>query len=451
MAWKDTLLDATFRGVRLHVLNTDDQAQRSLVRHEYPYRDGAEVEDLGRRARTIHVQAIVWGKEYETDLRKLLEALDKPGPGELIHPVFGSITACVANVSVTHHEDEPDSARVILDLVESSPDVPFFAGGRSPKAKAAGNADRLAGALDWLKALNLAAVQKWGNKLSATLSQVARGDLLGAARGVFSEAASLAGVTLPVMPDFLSQGQSLMGTAQSLVSSVSALASMPDVFGQFASLSGLSGLLPRFDLGTAGKSTPYAMTPARYSGTPVSGPLTGEAAPRPVVVVPPVAESSTAPAPDMATAAGQGRAMAAATLNLASAMAVASASSDVLTSQIAAPALTPAEVEAVVGVSRQRFQDVIDEHRAIFPTEVAYPIAEQARTAALALQDLGSQVIRLHPPVVAQTAPAPCNLHLMAHWLYGDFTRAGELLRLNPGLRNPNFVAPGQVLNGYAK
>lgn len=451
MAWKDTLLDAKFRGVPLHVLNTDDQAQRALVRHEYPYRDGAEVEDLGRRARTIHLTAFVWGKDYEASLRRLLEALDVSGPGELIHPLFGSITVCVSSVSVTHNEDEPDSARVILDLVESSPDVPFFGSGRSANAKALGNAAKLAGALDWLKKLNLSGVISWGNKISRTLSQVARGDLLGAARGVLGEAASLAGVTLPAMPPFLSQGQALMGTAQSLVSSVSALASMPDVFGQFASLSNLSGLLPRFSLDTPGRNTPYVMTPARYSGTPVAGPLTGEAAPRPVIVVPPVAESSSAPAPDMTTAAGQGRAMAAATLNLASAMAVATASSGVLTSQIAAPALTPAEVEAVVGVSRQRFQDVIDEHRAIFPTEVAYPFAEQARTAALAVQDLGSQVIRLHPPVVAQTAPAPCNLHLLAHWLYGDYARAGELARLNPGLRNPNFVAARQVLHGYSK
>ncbi len=143
--------------------------------------------------------------------------------------------------------------------------------------------------------------------------------------------------------------------------------------------------------------------------------------------------------------------MAAASLNLASAVAVAQAASAALTAQVENPTLTPAEVEAVVGVSRQRLQDSLDEHRAILPTYEAYPITQQLRAAALAVQELGGQVIRLHPPVVELAAPTPCNLHLLAHRLYGDYTRAGELERLNPGLRNPNFVAPGQTLYGYAR
>lgn len=452
MAWKDTLLDATFRGVKLSVLSTDDAAERAQVRHEYPYRDGAEVEDLGRRARTIHVQAIVWGKEYETDLRKLLEALDKPGPGELIHPVFGSINVSLASHHVAHHEDNPDSAQITLDFVEAEPDAPFFANGRTPAAKALTNAGKLQGSLELLRKLNLSAVQKWGGKLATTMSQVARGDLLGAARGVFTDGAKLMNIEVPQMPDFTGMSQGgLMGTAQSLVSSAVQLSTMSNPFGQFAGLADFSNLLPRFSLNPDGQTRSYAMTPARYSGTPVSGAITGQAEPRPLLVVPPASEVRQEAAPDLSTPAGQGHAMAAATLNLASAMAVASAASSALTAEVSAPTLTPAEVEAVVGVSRQRLQDSIDDHRALFPTHEAYPITEELRTAALAMQDMGAQVIRLHPPLVAQTAPALCNLHLMAHWLYGDFSRADELSRLNPGLRNPNFVAPGQVLNGFAK
>jgi len=451
MAWKDTLLDASFRGVKFHVIGAEDAAERAQVRHEYPYRDGAEVEDLGRRARTVRIQALVWGATYETDLRKLLEALDQSGPGELIHPVFGSMNASLVSHNVTHHEDAPDSARVSLDFVEAEPDAPFFAGGASPAAKAQSATAKLTEALDNLESLNISAVQSWAGKITRTLSQVARGDLLGAARGVLGEAAALAGVSLPVIPDFLGQGRSLMHTAQSLVSSVVRLAGAPDIFGAFIALTGVSDLLPRFSLSADGERAPYAMTPAAYFGSPVSGPISGEAAPRPMLVVAPTAESRTDAAPDLSTPAGQGRAMAAATLNLACAMAVAEAAAQTLEAQVQAPSLTPAEVEAVVGVSRQRFQDSINDHRALFPTHTAYPIVENLRAAALAVQDLGAQVIRLHPPVVVQNVPSPCNLHLLAHWLYGDYARSEELARLNPGLKNPNFVAQGQALYGYAK
>ena len=253
MAWKDTLLDASFRGVKLSISSTDDAAERAQVRHEYPYRDGAEVEDLGRRARTIRVQAIVWGKEYETDLRKLLEALGKPGPGELIHPVFGSLSVSLVSHGVTHHEDNPDSAQISLDFVEAEPDAPFFGSGVSPAAKALGNAGKLEGSLDKLRKLNLSAVQKWGGKVSTTMSQVARGDLLGATRGVYTNAASLSGVTVPTMPDFTGMSQGgLMGTAQALVSSAAQVATMSNPFGQFAGLADFSNLLPRFSLNPEG-------------------------------------------------------------------------------------------------------------------------------------------------------------------------------------------------------
>jgi len=65
--------------------------------------------------------------------------------------------------------------------------------------------------------------------------------------------------------------------------------------------------------------------------------------------------------------------------------------------------------------------------------------------------DVVEAAIHLHPPLVTHNAPSLCNLRLFAHWLYGDHTRAAELMRLNPGLRNPNFIAQGQALHGFAR
>ena len=43
------------------------------------------------------------------------------------------------------------------------------------------------------------------------------------------------------------------------------------------------------------------------------------------------------------------------------------------------------------------------------------------------------------------------SLHLLAFEWYGDYSRFGELLRLNPQIRHPNFLSKGEVLNAYAK
>ena len=42
-------------------------------------------------------------------------------------------------------------------------------------------------------------------------------------------------------------------------------------------------------------------------------------------------------------------------------------------------------------------------------------------------------------------------LHLLAFEWYGDYSRFGELLRLNPQIRHPNFIEKGEILNAYAR
>lgn len=112
MAWKDTLLPASFRGVGFEVLRTRDHGERSVVEHEYPYRDGSEIEDMGRKARRISITAVVWGPAYEAALEKLGKALDERGPGELVHPVFGPVRAQVLSWDIPHEAERPNYAEL---------------------------------------------------------------------------------------------------------------------------------------------------------------------------------------------------------------------------------------------------------------------------------------------------------------------------------------------------
>ncbi|MGE4539207.1 MAG: DNA circularization protein [Desulfovibrio sp.] len=451
MAWRDSLLPASFRGVPFDVIAARDDVERALVQHEYPYRDGAEIEDMGRRPRKVTFRAVFWGDDYEEAVTRLIVALDTPGKGELIHPVFGSLTMACPSYRVDHHEDHPDYAEMELVFMEASPDIPFFDKPATATAQAASLAGDQQSALSLATLASWAGYAAWAVTVPARLAAYVRGEVLGAVRSVTNLARDLAGLPRVVASDFLAIPQALASEARSVTAAVTDLADLPAAtFGRFARLAAISDKLPRLPLTAAGSPSAYRLDPALYAGGVVTGPLTGAAIARPSVVVAATGPESPAPEADLASATGQAWAMAAAVCNLERAVAMGNAAGEALAGDAAEPTLTPAEVEAIVGATRQRYQDCMDEHRLVLPTEQAYPVVERLRTAALSVQELGATVIHLHPPLVTHAAPSLCNLRLLAHWLYGDHTRAAELARLNPGLRNPNFVAQGQVLYGFA-
>ncbi|EAO6532338.1 hypothetical protein FC351_26920 [Salmonella enterica] len=55
------------------------------------------------------------------------------------------------------------------------------------------------------------------------------------------------------------------------------------------------------------------------------------------------------------------------------------------------------------------------------------------------------------PPLTWRTVTQDGNLHLLAHTWYQDYTRAAELLRLNPQIRDPNDIRRGDVISAYAR
>ena len=53
MSWKDTLLDASFKGVTFDVIDDTLRGTHALAEHEYPFVQGADIEDTG-------VSAWIW-------------------------------------------------------------------------------------------------------------------------------------------------------------------------------------------------------------------------------------------------------------------------------------------------------------------------------------------------------------------------------------------------------
>ncbi|MFM1421841.1 DNA circularization N-terminal domain-containing protein, partial [Yersinia enterocolitica] len=127
MSWSDSILDASFRGVRFDVVNARDSWSRDIAQHEYPYIDGADVQDMGRKARNIRFSALFWGDDYDSRLQSFIAELDKRGAGELIHPIYGSMPNMqVIECQVGHDAENVDYCTVELVFLESKTGNPFF-------------------------------------------------------------------------------------------------------------------------------------------------------------------------------------------------------------------------------------------------------------------------------------------------------------------------------------
>ncbi|MDR2309289.1 MAG: DNA circularization N-terminal domain-containing protein [Paucimonas sp.] len=116
--WRDQLHPASFRGVPFHVDSDSMPAGRRTQTHEYPQRDKPLVEDLGRVTREIKLAAFVIGEDCYEQRDNLLNALDKPGAGELVHPWYGRLMVTATACNVSHERREGGMVRFDLTFVE---------------------------------------------------------------------------------------------------------------------------------------------------------------------------------------------------------------------------------------------------------------------------------------------------------------------------------------------
>lgn len=115
----DKLRPASFRGVAFYVETSDIGAGRRTQVNEYPQRDEPYVEDLGRATREISITAFVVGDDYVEQAQALLAALEKPGPGKLIHPWFGEMTVSLTQLARVVFDRGLGEARISMPFIES--------------------------------------------------------------------------------------------------------------------------------------------------------------------------------------------------------------------------------------------------------------------------------------------------------------------------------------------
>lgn len=114
MSWEERLRAGRFRGAAFHVDSAEESGGRRDVLHEFPQRDDVLVEDLGRGPRDFSLEVLVVGADYMAARDALIAACDAPGPGELVHPYRGAVTAWCRGWRVRESTDQGGVARFTL-------------------------------------------------------------------------------------------------------------------------------------------------------------------------------------------------------------------------------------------------------------------------------------------------------------------------------------------------
>lgn len=421
MSWLLTLHDASFKGRKFEVISTDDAAGRDIAKFERPYVDGAETEDLGRKPREFAMQAVFYGLFYEDALNTFMSILEEPDPGELVHPIWGSIPAVQLESWRVHHDAErPDYATVDLVFIEDTTDSDLF------YSAAGGLLDDLLSAFNMVQAM-LEAVYALSTFINAAVSAV-----VGGVFGMISMVAGLGGLTGGIMGK-------LRGIFSSSTSSSSDYTRSPQAFGSDvrAAVEGLSDgrtyetmddWRDMTDDADALLQIPNDLMTEQQLGTEPDG-----------------------AAPAVIALSAQDVARVETVLQVAVAADVVETAIQILSAQRDNPTLTPAEIEEIVTATRRYIVLAIEKNREAWGVVEARPITEPLKSAAKQIQELGLAVINMRPPLVVRRVAVATTFHLLAHQWYGDYRRATELARLNPQIRNPNRIDVGEPINAYAE
>lgn len=124
MSWRDDYQQGSFRGVPFRTEGASNRRGRRMASHEFPGRDEPVVEDLGRRAREFQIDCHVVGSDYRSQRDALLDALEAPGPGLLVHPWHGRMMVVVLDAEDSESTEEGGLCRFRITFGEAGMAAP---------------------------------------------------------------------------------------------------------------------------------------------------------------------------------------------------------------------------------------------------------------------------------------------------------------------------------------
>jgi len=116
-----SLFDAAIDGIPLEIENLDDRFEVAIARHEFPFKDGALLEDMGQKARTVSFRCYFWDDGSHLTYNNhivLVNHLKDKALFELTHPMYGTMSGKVESVSV-RADDRDMTAEIDINFVEN--------------------------------------------------------------------------------------------------------------------------------------------------------------------------------------------------------------------------------------------------------------------------------------------------------------------------------------------
>lgn len=110
--------DVTLDGFTLEIETISDSFDSSIAQYEFPYKNGALLENMGQKARTVSFRCYFFEETYEDHFQLLGHIRDKKDHSELLHPKYGLITGAIESVNV-RHDDRLLVAEIDIVFIES--------------------------------------------------------------------------------------------------------------------------------------------------------------------------------------------------------------------------------------------------------------------------------------------------------------------------------------------
>ncbi len=393
----------SFRGVPFHVRVNEATGGRRNETHEYPGGERPMTEDLGRKARQIQINAFVNGQDWRKQSDALVDALEKKGPGELVHPNGKTYNVCVQTYNM-HERHALFEAEFTINFIES---------GEQPSPMVSISlTDRLLSAAATLDIANAAEFLKIG------------------ADYVASNAAAVSGLARSVVDNFSAIIDGVQSAADSITGAIDGIAAVA------MSLSDLSdnaqNLLETPGVWTArvkaATDTVIGLLPANKKNTK-SVLLTASSG----FDASKIDQSNTKGAQEYSAMIRTNN------FNLAKA------------------ATSAAQLIAVMETDRRGdVREILDAFNDTIDTILGADIAMSPEFTT-ALSDLSAAASAVCNDVIAQlpeeqeiTIPSPVPARVLAHKLYGDQSRYEEIANENE-IPNPTFVPSGTILKVLKK
>ncbi|RSZ35073.1 MULTISPECIES: DNA circularization N-terminal domain-containing protein [unclassified Variovorax] len=419
MAWQDTLLDASFRGIPIQIERVGRAGDRAVAEHQYPYTAGAELEDMGLGPRRVRVRAVFFGDDYESELQQFVDALELPGTGDLVHPIHGLMTVMATSWEDEHDADFVDGAVVHVIFTEDSVRELVFS-----ESSTSTMTDAIASGAQSCRASADDALERFVGSTSFDLPRIS------------------------VLTDAFSQAQSYVGRILSITGSSGLLLSALDpLLYPRAYAADLVATVDRAFQGLSfgGRSAVYegpAVALTAVSAIADFNVVRTQLAPATLVLLPNVPVPSAAMLTDVAIVQAHARVHCAA--------AIAEAAAIVLAGEADVPMLQRKDIEQLTAQTRTTCQIAIDAARSALSPEASGQASTALATLAWQVQEAARAVINLRPPLVQRESPVSGPVRLVAHAMYGTPDRASELVALNQ-LGRQVLIERGDVLYAYAR